>query len=106
CAAALAGCGLGEDAGKLSEAERARWRKQARQWLAGELGAGGKRMRGASAAARARVQRNLTHLQAQPRLGGLREPSALDQLPPAERQECRTLWSAVDALLKRTQDLK
>jgi serine/threonine-protein kinase len=106
CAAALAGCGLGEDAGKLSEAEQARWRKQARQWLADELATVDKRMPGASAANRARLQRTLMRWQANADLAGLREPSALEKLPPAERQECRTLWSDVDVLLKRLQDFK
>src|SRR5262249_1396367 len=36
-AAALAGCGGGADGGALSEAERARWRKQARAWLRADL---------------------------------------------------------------------
>ena len=35
--AALAGCGLGEDGAKLDEAERARWRRQARDWLRADL---------------------------------------------------------------------
>jgi serine/threonine-protein kinase len=106
CAAALAGCGLGEDAGKLSEAERARWRKQARQWLADELTTLDKRIPGALAPYRARLQRTLMRWQTSADLAGLREPSALDKLPPAERQECRTLWSDVDALVKRVHDLK
>jgi hypothetical protein len=106
CVAALAGCGLGEDAGKLSEAERAQWRKQARQWLVDELATLDKRRQGASAEDRARLRRTLMHWQTNADLAGLREPSALDKLPPAERQECRTLWSDIDALCKRAQDHK
>src|SRR5439155_13939503 len=37
CAAALAGCGLGADADKLDDAERARMRSQALEWLSAEL---------------------------------------------------------------------
>ena len=37
CAAALAGCGRGEDGAKLGDGERARWREQARQWLRADL---------------------------------------------------------------------
>jgi hypothetical protein len=36
-------------------------------------------------------------------LAGLREPGALDRLPPAERQECRMLWAEVAAALARTE---
>src|SRR5262249_8608265 len=70
CAAALAGCGLGEDAGTLGEAERARWRKQARQWLADELATVDKKTPGASAAQRVRLQRTLRHWQANADLAG------------------------------------
>jgi hypothetical protein len=35
--AALAGCGRGADGANLSEAERAPWRKQARDWLRADL---------------------------------------------------------------------
>jgi serine/threonine-protein kinase len=103
CAAALAGCGLGEDAGTLSEAERGQLRTQARQWLADELAAVDKRTPGASAAQRARLQRTLRHWQANVDLAVLREPSALDKLPPAERQEWRVLWADVAVVLARTE---
>ena len=36
-------------------------------------------------------------------LAGLREPDALDKLSPDERQECRTLWRDLDALLERAK---
>src|SRR5207247_744373 len=36
-AAALAGAGQGADAGKLGDKERARWRKQALEWLRADL---------------------------------------------------------------------
>ena len=38
----------------------------------------------------------------QENLIGLRDPNALDKLPPAERQECRTLWRDLDVRLIRT----
>src|SRR5262249_52830376 len=37
CAAVLAGCGQGNDAGKLDAAERDRWRRQALDWLRADL---------------------------------------------------------------------
>ena len=39
CAAALAGSGSGADGARLGEEERARWRKQAREWLRADLDA-------------------------------------------------------------------
>src|SRR5204863_1954875 len=38
-AAAQAGCGVGKDGDTLTEAERARWRAQAREWFRDELAA-------------------------------------------------------------------
>jgi hypothetical protein len=35
-----------------------------------------------------------------PNLAGLRDPSALAGLPPAERRECQALWSDLEARLK------
>ena len=37
CAAALAGCGRGEDAKDVDDKERARWRQQALDWLRADL---------------------------------------------------------------------
>jgi hypothetical protein len=106
CAAALAGCGLGEDAGKLSDAERARWRKQARQWLADELATVDKRMPGASPAHRALLRSTLMQWQANADLAGLREPSALNKLPADERKDWLALWDDVADVLKRTEGAK
>src|SRR5262249_58594273 len=39
CAAALAGCGTGKDAGQLEDPERARLRRQAVSWLRADLAA-------------------------------------------------------------------
>src|SRR5207253_2192221 len=54
CAAALAGCGLGEDAAALGEPERTGWRKQARAWLQADLAAWAKVLDGGNAADRLR----------------------------------------------------
>jgi hypothetical protein len=42
----------------------------------------------------------LEHWQVDPDLAGLRDPVALERLPPDERQKCRTLWNKVDAARK------
>ncbi len=126
--AALAGCGLGKDGAKLSEAERTRWRKQAREWLRADLavwaktldsglggmptplvrdlGVTGTAGGGMGMARRVLAKKMLTHWRADPELAGLREPSALDKLPTDERKECLALWNEVGAVLNRTQKTK
>jgi tetratricopeptide (TPR) repeat protein len=98
CAAALAAAGRGRDAAALGGQERARLRRQARDWLRADLAAWTKGVE----KARPVVQRTLTHWQQDPDLAGLRDRDALAQLPEAERQACRNLWAEVDALRKRT----
>jgi len=43
----------------------------------------------------------VTHWRVDPDLAGLRNPDALDKMPPAERQECRELFRDLDILLQR-----
>jgi hypothetical protein len=103
CSAALAGCGRGADGAQLSDAERARWRTRARRWLRAELDAWARILQGGLAVDRARAQEKLAWWRKDPDLAGLRDPDALDKLPPAERQECRRLWRDLDALRKQAQ---
>ena len=102
CDAALAGCGLGDDAAMLSDAERGRWRKQARAWLQADLAAWAGMLDG-NAADRLRVQKSLTHWRVNPELAGLREPVALGVLAEDERKEVLTLWAEFAAVLARTE---
>src|SRR5262249_6292537 len=66
CCAAQAGCGLGADGVKLSGAERARWRRQARDWLRADLAARAKTLDNTSGAARTRVTNALRRWQNDP----------------------------------------
>jgi serine/threonine-protein kinase len=97
--AALAGCGLSKDAGKLSEVERARWRKQARDWLLADLTVRAKTLASGSDGARVQVRKMLTHWQVDPDLAGLREPGALEERSVDEREECLALWKEIAAVL-------
>jgi serine/threonine protein kinase/tetratricopeptide (TPR) repeat protein len=106
CTTALAGYGRGEDGARLSDAERAHWRKQAREWLQAALAVWARGLDSGPGADRARAQRGLAHCWSDPDLAGLRDQDALDKLPPAERQECRALWGDIDALLKRAEEPK
>jgi serine/threonine-protein kinase len=100
-AAALAGCGQGEGGDKLSTAERARWRRQARAWLQTALAVWAGKLDGGTAADRTQVKTRLTRWQADPDLARVREPGALDKLSAEERDKWRALWKEVGALLKR-----
>jgi serine/threonine-protein kinase len=104
--AALAGCGLGRDGAKLNDAERTRWRRQAREWLRADLAAWAKMLDGDSQVARDLAKRMLKHWQVDPDLAGLRDPGALAALSRGEREECLALWNEVAAGLSRAQATK
>lgn len=101
CAAALAGCGQGMDGDKLSTAERARWRRQARSWLQADLAVWAGKLAGGNAADRPRVKTMMRHWQADADLAGLREPGALGKWSARERGEWLALWKEVGALLEQ-----
>jgi eukaryotic-like serine/threonine-protein kinase len=100
-AAALAGSGRGEDGASLSQEERSRWRKQARQWLRADLAAWSKALDGESARAREQVWRTLVHWPGEPDLAGLRDPTALGKYSADERKDCLALWEEVRVVLDR-----
>jgi serine/threonine protein kinase/tetratricopeptide (TPR) repeat protein len=99
CAAALAGCGQGDDAAKLDDAERARLRRQALDWLTADLGGWAKLSENSADRPKVRLQvewwNNIRDL------GGVREATSLAKLPEAERITWENLWADVDHLLKR-----
>jgi serine/threonine-protein kinase len=93
CFAALAAAGRGADADSLDDKERARWRKQARDWLRADLAAWAK------VPDRAVVQKVLRLWQQDGRLATVRDPAALAKLPQAERTQWQRLWADVETLL-------
>jgi tetratricopeptide (TPR) repeat protein len=102
CSAALAGCGRGEGATELGDAERTRWRRQALEWLRADLTAWVRWLDGDPAARRAVVQQTLTHWQENPDLACIRDPGELAKLPADERKELVALWAEMAAVLART----
>jgi len=100
-AAALAGCGRGEDAQQLDDKERTRWRKQTLDRLRAGLALRSKQADSGKPSDRAKVAKNLRHWQHDPDLSGIREAKELAQLPADERQTCEKLWADVAALLKK-----
>jgi serine/threonine-protein kinase len=103
CAAALAGAGQGKDEPKLDEVTKARWRKQALEWLRADLASWTKSVETASPQAKALVIQALQHWKTNPDLSGLRDEPALAKLPADEQKACRAFWSEVDALLKKAK---
>jgi Flp pilus assembly protein TadD len=106
CCAALAAAGQGEDAAKLDSKERARWLKQALDWLRADLTAYGKLLDGGKPQVRTLVQQRLQHWQHDADLSGLRDKDAVAQLPADERQACERLWADVAALSKKAGQQK
>jgi tetratricopeptide (TPR) repeat protein len=99
CAAALAGCGKGEDAAKLDDREKARLRGQALSWLRADLARWTKELAAVKPPDRRQVAEIMRHWQQDSDLAGLREAAGLARLPDAERQAWKELWAEVAALL-------
>jgi len=99
--AALAGCGEGEDVAGLSEVDQLKLRILARKWLRAELTASGALLDSNLETHRAGVRRKVARWRRETELAGLREPTELKKLPPAEREECLALWDDVETLLRR-----
>jgi len=106
CAAALAGCGQGEDAAKLDDKDLVRLRNQALAWLRADLDAWTKLVNQGKADNRAATVKMLRHWQADPDLAGVRDKAALEKLPDAERANWENFWFYVAELLKKVDDMK
>jgi eukaryotic-like serine/threonine-protein kinase len=102
-AAARAGCGQGEEATKLDEKERARWRKQALKWLEADLVLWTKQLESGTPQDRKTVAARLQHWQRDRDLAGIRDAALLAKLPPAEQEACTRLWAQVEAVLQKAQ---
>jgi serine/threonine-protein kinase len=101
CAAALAGCGHGADAGRLDDKDKVRLRGQALKWLRADLTAWQKLLPNAANQARAAGRQTLQHWQTDSDLAGVRDKAALAKLSETERQDWAKLWDEVAALLAK-----
>ena len=106
CAAALAGCGQGKDDPPLDDTAKARWRKQAIDWLKSDLAARTKILETGPPQTRQYVIRFLEHWKADSDLAGIREPASLSKLPPDEQKALAALWAEVDVLLEKSHSAK
>src|SRR5262249_39612527 len=95
CAAALAGCGRGEDAAQLDDQERERLRSLARRWLRDELTLWTRQL----ANNRPILEKMLRRWQCDQDLAAVREPEPLAKLPPVEQQAWRQFWADVTRAL-------
>jgi tetratricopeptide (TPR) repeat protein/tRNA A-37 threonylcarbamoyl transferase component Bud32 len=102
CAATQAGCDKGKDEPPPDEPTRARWRKQALDWLRADLALWAKLALN-DPKAHARVRQTLQHWQSDSDLVGIRDAAALARLPADERQTCQKLWADVEALIHKAQ---
>ena len=102
-AAALAGCGQGNDADKLDQAEKAQWRGRALEWLRADLAAWQKDLAKNTPEAHAAVRDKMQRWQVETDFAGVRGPDALAKLPEAERSAWQKLWNDVADALKRAQ---
>src|SRR5262249_34669786 len=91
CAAALAACGRGEDDPPFDETTKARWRKQAIDWLKTDLAAWSKVLENGPPQARQPVPITLKHWTVDPDLAVLRDEAALNRPPADEQKACREL---------------
>lgn len=95
CAAAVAGCGGGADGSGLSNLERARWRRQAREWLRLDLAAWAEKLPALTPEAREKLIQYLAGWRQDPDLAGLRDAEELEKLPPTNvksAERCGSKW--------------
>ncbi len=102
-AAALAGCGQGKDAGGLTECQRARWRKQALDWLRADLDALVTQDLGIGSQNRQAAARQLRIWLCHVDFAGVRDETELMKLPQDEQAAWRKFWADVAALIERAE---
>jgi tetratricopeptide (TPR) repeat protein len=103
CAAALAGCGQGQDAAALESKEYARLRRQALAWLRADLEAWGQLLDKEPDKIRPILVQQLRHWLVDTDFAGVSGPQAFALLPQPEREPWQKLWVDVASLLARAQ---
>jgi tetratricopeptide (TPR) repeat protein len=103
CAAALAGCGKGEEGFRLPEQHHSKWRKQALTWLQADLDAWRRLFEKDPDKVRPVIIGKMQHWQSDADFAGLRGQEALARLPDSERLAWQKLWAGVRETLFRAQ---
>jgi serine/threonine-protein kinase len=99
-AAALAGSDVGLDQPRPDSEARARWRKQALNWLSEELAVSAKRLENDTARDRDQIPSRLGRWFVDPAFAGLRDEVALNDLPEPERAACREFWTQAESVFQ------
>ena len=102
CAAALAAAGRGMDP-LTDDKEKARWRRQAIDWLRADLAFWTEQGESGKPGTRAVVAQELAHWKVNPDLAGLRDEAAVKALPRTSRKAAAHLWADVEALLAKVR---
>ncbi len=97
-AAARSGAEGGRDLAGSGAESRAKWRRQAVEWLRADLAASTAIVDSGTSSQRAGVARRLSRWQVDPALASIREEPALSTLPEAERRSLREFWDGVQAV--------
>jgi hypothetical protein len=96
-----AACGQGQDEPPPDDAEEAKLRGQALDWLTAEMKAWEKLFASGSFQDQQFVAQTLSHWQQDSDLTGMRDAAELAKLPAAEQKAFAQLWADVAALLKK-----
>ena len=83
--------------------DRTRWRKQALDWLRADLEVWKPRAASPIRSIRESAIQTLQHWLHHPDLAGLCDKEALEKLPENERDQWRTIWAEVKALLDQVK---
>jgi tetratricopeptide (TPR) repeat protein len=100
-AAALAGCGVGEEAARLDGRRRAVLRKQAFDWLTAEYNAWAERHRRGKPGDLTAAATVLRSWERSEDLAGVRDELALARFPADERRDWKALWAKVATVAAR-----
>jgi hypothetical protein len=85
----------------MDEKDKARWRKQALEWLKADLTHWTKQAETRKPEAKALVRQALQHWKVDSDLAGIRDETAVKTLLEDEQRASRALWAKVDALLAK-----
>jgi hypothetical protein len=103
-AAALAAGGQGKDQPPPDDPAKAKLRALALDWLKAELTEWTEQLESASPQDRSAIAQALGHWQKDPALAGIRDATALAELPADEQKAFTQLWADVAGLLKKAEE--